>query len=106
MNKIKKGDNVIVLTGKDKGKTGTVLRVDIERKRATVENINMRKKTKRGNPNRQETGGIIDIEGTIHLSNIALLNPVTNKADKVGFKIQDGKKIRYYKSNNEQVDLS
>jgi len=106
MNKIKKGDTVYVLTGRDKGKTGNVLRVDIDKNRATVENINMLKKTKRGNPNNNTQGGIIDMEGPIHLSNLAVLNPVTNKPDRVGFKLrEDGKKIRYFKSNGEQVDM-
>lgn len=105
MNKIKKGDTVIVLTGRDKGKTGQVLRIDGKEGRAFVENINMLKKTKRGNPNKQETSAIIDMEGPINLSNIALLNPVTNKADRVGFKtMPDGKKVRYFKSNGEHVD--
>ena len=106
MNKIKKGDSIIVLTGRDKGKTGTVLRIDTEKKRAYVDGVNMLKKTKRGNPNTGDKGGIIDIEGPIDLSNLALVNPVTNKADRVGFKVlENGKKVRYFKSNGEHVDM-
>lgn len=105
MEKIKKGDDVIVLCGKDKGKRGSVLRV-LEDERAIVEGINTVKRHTKANPNAGVTGGIIDKDLPINISNIALFNPVTKKGDRVGFKIlEDGKKVRYFKSNNEVVDI-
>ena len=105
MNKIKKGDDVIVLTGKDKGKTGQVVRVIEEDDRVIVESINMAKKHQRGNPNAGVAGGIIEKEMPIHVSNVALVNPATGKADRVGFKqLDDGRKVRYFKSNGEVLD--
>jgi large subunit ribosomal protein L24 len=105
MRKIRKGDDVIVLTGKDKDKRGTVLRV-IDDQRVVVENINMVKKHQKPNPNRGEPGGIVDREAPLHISNVALYNPVTSKADRVGFKIlEDGRKVRVFKSNGEAVDI-
>lgn len=105
MNKIKKGDEVIVLAGKDKGKRGTVLKV-LDNGKAMVNDINTVKKHVRGNPQTGVTGGIVVQEAAIQLSNIGLYNPATGKADRVGFKIQeDGKKIRVYKSNGETVDV-
>ncbi len=105
MEKIKKGDDVIVLCGKDKGKRGSVLRV-LEDKRAIVEGINTVKRHTKANPNAGVTGGIIDKDLPINISNIALFNPVTKKGDRIGFKIlEDGKKVRYFKSNNEVVDI-
>lgn len=105
MRKIKKGDDVIVLTGKDKDKRGTVLRV-IDEHRVVVENINMVKKHQKPNPNRGEPGGIVDKEAPLHISNVALYNPVTGRADRVGFKIlEDGRKVRVFKSNGEAVDI-
>ncbi len=105
MQKIKKGDDVIVITGKDKGKTGSVISVNRETKRALVENINIAKKHQKGNPNDGTPGGIIEKEMPIHISNIALANPTTGKADRVGIKVlEDGKKVRYFKSNDEVVD--
>jgi large subunit ribosomal protein L24 len=104
MSKIRKGDDVIVLAGKDKGKRGTVLRVVGER--VVVENVNMAKKHVKANPNKGEPGGIIDKEMPIHISNLGLYNPLTDKADRVGIKIlDDGRKVRYYKSNGEVVDV-
>ena len=104
MSKIRKGDDVIVLAGKDKGKRGTVLRVVGER--VVVENVNMAKKHVKANPNKGEPGGIIDKEMPIHISNLGLYNPLTDKADRVGIKIlDDGRKVRYYKSNGEIVDV-
>ena len=105
MRKIKKGDDVIVLTGKDKDKRGTVLRV-IDEHRVVVENINMVKKHQKPNPNRGEPGGIVDKEAPLHISNVALYNPVTGRADRVGFKtLEDGRKVRVFKSNGEAVDI-
>jgi large subunit ribosomal protein L24 len=104
-SKIKKGDEVIVTTGKDKGKRGTVVKV-LDDDRLIVENINMAKKHTKPNPNKGEPGGILDKEMPLHISNVALYNPVTDKADRVGFKIlEDGKKVRVFKSNQEVVDI-
>ncbi len=106
MNKIRKGDEVVVLTGKDKGKRGKVTRVIPEQDRVVVENVNLVKKHQRPNPNRGVPGGINEKEMPIHVSNVALFNPKTQKADRVGFKVQeDGKKVRVFKSNDEVVDL-
>jgi len=105
MNKIKKGDEVIVLTGKDRGKTGKVVSL-IGTGKVMVEGINRVKKHQKPNPNAGVTGGIIDKDMPLHISNIALYNPETNKADRVGFKrLDDGKKVRYFKSNNEIIDV-
>ncbi|MES9990480.1 MAG: 50S ribosomal protein L24 [Candidatus Thiodiazotropha sp.] len=104
-NKIKKGDEVIVISGKDKGKRGTVVRM-LQDDRLVVENVNMAKKHTKPNPNKGEPGGILDKEMPLHISNVALYNPVTDKADRVGFKIlEDGKKVRVFKSNQEVVDI-
>jgi len=105
MQRIKKGDDVIVIAGRDKGKRGNVLRVTPD-DRAYVDNINLVKKHKRGNPNSGETGGIIEQEAAIHLSNLAIYNPTSEKGERVGFKVlEDGRKVRYFKSNGEVVDL-
>jgi large subunit ribosomal protein L24 len=104
MNKIRKGDDVIVITGKDKGKRGTVLiRVDDER--LVVEGINRVKKHTKPNPMKGQPGGIVEKEMPIHISNVALFNPATKKADRVGVKtLDDGRKVRVFKSNSEVVD--
>ncbi len=105
MSKIKKGDLVVVLAGKDKGKQGTVLSV-IGGQKVVVENINMVKKHTKANPNKGEPGGILDKEMPLQISNVALFNPTTGQADRVGVKIlEDGKKVRYFKSNGEVVDI-
>lgn len=105
MRKIKKGDQVIVLAGKDKGKQGNVLRV-IDDARVVVENVNLAKKHARGNPMKGEPGGIIDKEMPMDISNVAIVNPVSGKADRVGFKIlEDGRKVRVFKSDGEVVDI-
>jgi large subunit ribosomal protein L24 len=102
MDKIRKNDEVIVLTGKDKGKRGTVQqRVDAEH--LIVEGVNVAKKAVRPNPMTGNTGGIVDKLMPIHVSNVALFNAATGKADRVGVKIVDGKKVRVYKSNGEVV---
>jgi large subunit ribosomal protein L24 len=104
-SKIKKGDEVIVISGKDKGKRGTVVRM-LQDDRLVVENVNMAKKHTKPNPNRGEPGGILDKEMPLHISNVALYNPASNKGDRVGFKIlEDGKKVRIFKSNQEVVDI-
>ncbi len=104
MRKIRKGDDVIVIAGKDKGKRGLVLRL-LDDQRLYVENVNVAKKHQKPNPNAGVPGGIIDKEMPLHISNVALFNPATEKADRVGFKtLDDGKKIRIFKSNGEAVD--
>ena len=104
MNKIRKGDDVIVITGKDKGKRGTVLRV-LDDDRLLVEGINRVKKHVKPNPVKGEAGGIVAKEMPIDISNVALFNPATKSADRVGFKVlEDGRKVRIFKSNGEVVD--
>ena len=105
MSKIKKGDQVVVLTGKDKGKRGTVLRMVTESDRAVVEGVNRVKKHTKPNPMKGMTGGIVEKEMSIHLSNIAIFNSATSKPDRVGFKVLDDKrKVRVFRSNGEVVD--
>ena len=105
MSKIRKGDDVVVLPGRDKGKRGTVLQI-IENNRILVDNVNVIKKHVKPNPNRGETGGIIEKEAPIQISNVALLNPNTNKADRVGYKVlEDGRKVRVFKSDGEVADI-
>ncbi len=104
MKKIRKGDSVVVLAGKDQGKQGHVLSM-VGDDRVLVENVNMVKKHTKPNPAVGAPGGIVEKEKSIHVSNVALLNPATNKADRVGFKtLEDGRKVRYFKSNGEVVD--
>ena len=104
MKRIKKGDEVVVIAGRDKGKRGTVVRrVDAEF--VVVEGVNRVKKHQRPNPMKGEQGGIIDKDLPIHVSNIALYNPATQKADRAGVKtLEDGRKVRVFKSNGEQVE--
>jgi len=104
MQRIRKGDEVVVLAGRDKGKRGTVLRrVDAEH--VVVEGVNRVKKNQRPNPMKGVQGGIIDKDLPIHVSNVALFNPATKKADRAGVKtLQDGRKVRIFKANDEQVD--
>jgi large subunit ribosomal protein L24 len=105
MNRIKKGDEVIVIAGRDKGKRGSVLRV-MPDGRLVVADINMVKRHTKPNPNRGVAGGIIEKEMSINPSNIMLFNPQTSKGDRVGFKfLEDGRKVRYFKSTNEVVDI-
>ena len=103
MNKIRKGDQVIVLTGRDKGKRGTVTqRVDADH--VMVDGINVVKKHVKPNPMKGTTGGVVDKTMPIHQSNVAIFNPATAKADRVGIKIQaDGKKVRVFKSSGEEI---
>jgi large subunit ribosomal protein L24 len=104
MHRIRKGDEVIVLSGRDKGKRGAVLRrVDAEH--VVVEGVNRVKKNQRPNPMKGVQGGIVDKDLPIHVSNVALFNPATKKADRVAMKtLQDGRKVRIFKANDEQVD--
>lgn len=104
MRKIKKGDEVIVTTGKDKGRTGKIVRV-LDTERVVVEGVNLVKKHQKPNPAKGVAGGIVEREASIHVSNVALFNPVTKKADRVGIRtLEDGRKVRFYKSTNEVVD--
>jgi large subunit ribosomal protein L24 len=104
MNRIKKGDEVIVISGRDKGKRGAVLR-RVDDGHLVVEGVNQVKKHARPNPMKGVTGGIVDKDMPIHISNVALFNPATQKADRVGIKsLEDGRKVRVFKSNGEQVD--
>jgi len=104
MNRIRKGDEVIVLAGRDKGKRGTVLR-RVDADHVVVEGVNRVKKNQRPNPMKGMQGGIVDKDLPIHISNVALFNPATKKADRVGLKtLQDGRKVRIFKANDEQVD--
>jgi large subunit ribosomal protein L24 len=105
MRKIRKGDLVVVLTGKENGKRGTVLRV-LENDRVILENINIVKRHAKAVPQRGIQGGIIEKEAPIHISNVALYNPMTKRVDRVGFRVlDDGRKVRYFKSNGEVVDI-
>lgn len=106
MNKIKKGDEVIVLAGKDKDNRGRVLTVLRDIDKVIVENVNMVKRHVKANPSKNVPGGIIKKEAPIHISNIALWNSITKKRDRVGIrKLENNKKVRFFKSNNEVVDI-
>ena len=103
MSKIKKGDNVVVITGRDKGKRGDVARV-VDASHVVVNGINTVKRHTRPNPLKNQPGGIVAKELPIHVSNVAIWNPVTQKADRVGFRtLDDGRKVRFFKSNGEQI---
>ncbi|NNJ95299.1 MAG: 50S ribosomal protein L24 [Halobacteria archaeon] len=105
MNRIRKGDDVIVIAGKDKGKRGSVLSV-LTDGRLVVSDVNMAKRHTKPNPNRGVPGGIIEKEMPIDQSNIMLFNPQTDKGDRIGFRIlEDGRKVRYFKSTDEVVDV-
>ncbi|MFQ3248780.1 50S ribosomal protein L24 [Glaciecola sp.] len=101
-NKIRRDDEVVVLAGRDKGKQGKVLKV-LSSDRLVVEGVNMIKKHQKANPQIEQPGGIIEKESTIHVSNVALVNPSTGKADRVGFRVEDEKKVRFFKSNGDLV---
>ncbi|WP_028862264.1 50S ribosomal protein L24 [Psychromonas aquimarina] len=100
--KIKCDDEVIVITGKDKGKTGKVSKV-LSNGKVIIEGVNTVKKHQKPNPQAGVTGGIIEQEAPIEVSNVAIYNSETGKADRVGFRLEDGKKVRFFKSNNELV---
>lgn len=104
MLKIKKNDEVVLIAGKDKGRRGKVLRV-LDRERVVVEGVNMIKKHQKPNPQRNTQGGIVEKEAPLHISNVAIYNPITKKADRVGFKVLEGRKVRCFKSNNEMIDV-
>jgi len=105
MQKLKKGDEVIVTAGKDKGRRGSVQQL-LDNGKVLVEGVNMVKKHAKPNPMKGEQGGIVNKEMPLDRSNVMLFNPATDKGDKVGIKtLDDGKKVRYFKSNNEVVDV-
>ena len=104
MRKIRKGDDVIVIAGKDKGKRGTVLRV-VDAEHVLVEGANRVKKHQRRTRMKGTTGGIVEKEMPMHVSNVAMFNPATQKADRVGFQVlEDGRKVRFFKSDGELID--
>jgi len=105
MDKIRQGDEVIVIAGKEKGKLGKVVK-KLNNEKLVIDGINTVKKHQRGNPNLGVAGGIVEKNMPIHISNVAIYNPKTKKADRVGFKTLDGgKKVRLFKSTSEVVDL-
>jgi large subunit ribosomal protein L24 len=104
MRKIRKGDNVVVITGRDKGKRGDVTQI-VDAEHLIVSGLNQVKKHQRPNPMKGEQGGIVNKDMPIHISNVALWNPVTRRADRIGFRtMQDGRKLRFFKSNGELVN--
>jgi len=104
MKKIRKGDNVIVIAGRDKGRKGAVIAV-LDDETVLVENCNRVKRHTKANPQASRAGGIVEKEAPLHLSKVALFNPATQKADRIGIKtLADGKRVRYFKSNGEMID--
>jgi large subunit ribosomal protein L24 len=104
MKKIRKGDEVVVITGREKGRRGTVIKV-LPNDRLLVENVNMVKRHTRPNPQRGMQGGIVEKEASLHLSNVMLWNPVAKRGDRVGIRaLADGRLVRFFKSNDEVVD--
>ena len=102
-NRIKKGDQVVVNTGKDKGKQGEVVRVDGDR--VVVANVNIVKRHTKPNPQAGVAGGVVEREASMHISNIALFNPASGKGERIGFKVlEDGRKLRVFRSSGEAVD--
>jgi large subunit ribosomal protein L24 len=102
-SRIKKGDNVMVITGKDKGKTGEVLKILPAQQKVVVRGVNIIKRHTK--PSQTAPGGIVERENAIHLSNVALIDPTSNKATKIGFRtLEDGRKVRFSKSSNEILD--
>ena len=105
-SKLKKDDTVIVITGKDKNRVGKILRVYPEKNKVLVEGINIVTEFVKPNPQQNVEGGLIKREMPMQISNVAVLNLSTNKADRVGFKfLEDGRKVRYFKSNDEVIDV-
>lgn len=105
MKRIRKGDQVVVIAGKNKGQKGEVMRVDGDGERVVVTNVNLVKRHTKPNPQANQPGGIIEREAPIHSSNVMLLNPVTGKGERVGFKVlEDGRKVRVFRSSGEVVD--
>ena len=106
MRRIRKDDEVIVISGKDKGRRGKVARVLEDGERLIVAGVNLIKRHTKPNPARNVAGGIVEREAAIHLSNVMLFNPFTKRGDRIGFRVlEDGRKVRYFKSNNEVVDV-
>ncbi len=103
MQKLKKDDEVIVIAGRDKGKRGSILSF-MKEERVLVSGVNIVKKHKKGDPQTGEQGGIVDQEAPIHISNIAIFNEESGEADHVGVRIEDGKKVRYFKSSGQSVN--
>jgi large subunit ribosomal protein L24 len=104
MRKIKKGDNVVVIAGRDKGKRGDVARY-VDETHVIVNGVNQVKRHTKPNPMKNQPGGIVTKEAPIHISNVAIWNPVTQKADRIGFRLMDdGRKLRFFKSNGEQIN--
>ena len=104
MNKLRKGDEVVVITGRDKGRRGTIIRV-VDAGHVLVENVNMVKRHTRPNPQKGTQGGIVEKEAALHISNVQLWNPVAKKGDRVGIRtLADGRRVRFFKSNDEVVD--
>jgi large subunit ribosomal protein L24 len=104
MRKIKKGDTVVVIAGRDKGKRGDVSRI-VDDAHVVVDGVNQVKKHAKPNPLKNQPGGIVTKELPIHVSNVAIWNPVTQKPDRIGFRVlEDGRKVRFYKSNGEQIN--
>jgi large subunit ribosomal protein L24 len=104
MNKLRKGDEVVVITGRHKGVRGTIIKV-VDRDHVLVENVNMVKRHTKPNPMRNTQGGIVEKEAPLHISNVLLWNPVAKKGDRVGIRtLGDGRRVRYFKSNDEVVD--
>ncbi|WJG10153.1 50S ribosomal protein L24 [Aliiglaciecola sp. LCG003] len=101
--KIRRDDEVVVLAGKDKGKQGKVLKVLVSDEKLIIEGVNLVKKHQKPNPQLNVPGGIIEKEAAIHVSNVAVVNPATGKADRIGFRVEDEKKVRFFKSNGELV---
>ena len=103
MNRIRKGDHVLVIAGKNKGQRGEVLRVDGER--VFVSNVNVVKRHTKPNPQAGIAGGVVESERSIHISNVALFNPATGKGERIGFKVlEDGRKLRVFRSSGEALD--
>ena len=105
MRRIRKDDEVVVIAGKDKGRRGKIVRV-MDEERVIVAGVNLVKRHTKPNPARGVAGGIVEREAAIHVSNVMLFNPLTRKGDRVGFRVlEDGRKVRFFKSNNEVVDV-
>ena len=102
-SKIRRDDEVVILAGKDKGKTGKVTKVLVEAGKVYVEGVNLIKKHTKPVPQLQQPGGIVEKEAPMQVSNVAILNPKSGKADRVGFRVEDGKKVRFFKSDNELI---
>ena len=102
-SKIRLNDEVVILAGKDKGKSGKITKVLTAEGKVFVEGINLIKKHQKPVPQLQQPGGIVEKEASLQVSNVAIVNPATGKADRIGFRVEDGKKVRFFKSNNELV---